>query len=81
MEPYRPFVDVLVMQIIEGNENLELFLSKSDRMQLLNVMSADAIYGKKRSPLMVGMSMTTASLVHCYQGTKRKLKYPLIPIK
>jgi CRISPR-associated protein Cas1 len=81
MEPYRPFVDVLVMQIIEGNENLELFLNKSDRVQLLNVMSADAIYGKKRSPLMVGMSMTTASLVHCYQGTKRKLKYPLIPIK
>jgi CRISP-associated protein Cas1 len=40
------------------------------------VYNIDIAFGSKTSPLMVGVSHTTASLVACYLGLKRKIVYP-----
>jgi CRISPR-associated protein Cas1 len=77
MEPARPFIDIIVHEIHE-NKKLESFLDIQDRKEVLKVMTADALFGKKKSPLMVGYGMTAASLADCFMGKKRKINYPLL---
>jgi len=75
MEPFRPFVDIMVNEMFQ-NGNLDLFLNKTDKAELLSICQVDALFGKKKSPLMVGVSLTTASLYDCFIGKKRKIIYP-----
>lgn len=75
MEPYRPYVDQIVLGIIDRGENF-LELGTSIKTQLLNIASVDVQLEGKRSPLMVGVQSTTASLAQCYEGTARKINYP-----
>ncbi len=75
MEPYRPYVDQIVLGIIDRSENF-LELGTSIKTQLLNIASVDVQLEGKRSPLMVGVQSTTASLAQCYEGTVRKINYP-----
>ncbi len=77
MEPFRPFVDLLVLRSLV-NKNLESFLTKEDRAEMLRVMTMDAIFGKVKRPLMVGTAITTSSLWQCIIGEKRKIKYPVM---
>lgn len=77
MEPFRPFVDLLVYNMVQ-NEGLASFLESKSKARLLSVATMDARFGKKKSPLMVGMIMTTASLAACFIGKKRKIKFPLL---
>ncbi len=77
MEPYRPFIDLIVYDAFE-NQGLASFLDKETKSSLLAVSTMDAQFGKRKSPLMVGMIMTTASLAACYRGKKRKINYPLL---
>lgn len=75
MEPYRPYVDTLVADIVaEGHD-----LSKLDvtlKARLLGVVSMDVEIEGKKSPLMNAMSRTSASLYSCYAGESRKILYP-----
>lgn len=75
MEPYRPFVDKLVIEIMESGENYQE-LSKEVKSKLLNIPVLDVVIGGQRSPLMLATSQTTASLVKCYKGEIRKIAYP-----
>jgi len=77
MEPYRPFVDLIVHNMYD-EENLESFLRKESKAHLLSIAQVDAWFDKRRSPLMVGMSTTTASLYQCFAGEKRKIIYPML---
>src|SRR5690606_19239291 len=77
MEPYRPYVDQIVLGIIDRGENF-LELSTSIKQQLLGIASVDVKFEINRSPLMVGMQTTTASLARCYESTARKINYPII---
>lgn len=77
MEPYRPFVDQIVLKIIDNGENF-LELGKEVKAKLLNIANVDVCFEKGRSPLMVGLQYTAASLAKCYEGTVRKITYPLI---
>jgi len=77
MEPYRPFIDLLVFEMFE-NEGLASFLDKEGKAKLLSLATIDALFGRRKSPLMVGMIMTTASLAACFKGTKRKINYPML---
>lgn len=77
MEPYRPFVDQLVLDIMhEGWPINEL--SKDIKQRLLQVPTLDVMIGKKRNPLMIAVAQTTASLNLCFEGKLRKLKLPTI---
>jgi len=75
MEPYRPYVDKLVIEIIDSGENI-CELSKFIKSKLLGIPVLDVIINNQRSPLMVAMGQTTASLAKCYDGELRKIVYP-----
>ena len=76
MEPYRPFVDEVVCRIVENGEDFT-DLTLSLKKQLLEIPSLDINIAGEKSPLMVGIQRTTASLVRCYEGSSKKLLYPV----
>ncbi len=75
MEPYRPYVDRLVVNIM-ARYGHDMALTREIKMQLLSIPTIDVKIGGKRSPLMVGVSQTTASLYKCFSGKSRKISYP-----
>ncbi len=74
MEPYRPFVDRLVLDHIE-NLGLTNELEKETKAHLLGVLTMDTKVGDRQRPLMLALSETTASLATCLEGKAKKLKY------
>ena len=75
MEPYRPYGDELVFSLIqEYGKNAEL--TKEMKTRLLTVPTLEVIIGGKRSPLMVAVGQTTASLYKCFNGELRRISYP-----
>lgn len=75
MEPYRPFVDKLVFEIVENGVDISE-LSQDIKVRLLNIPILDVFIGEQRSPLMIAVGQTTASLYKCFSGELRKIKYP-----
>ena len=75
MEPYRPYVDELVFRLADGSEG-DCELTKDIKAQLLTIPTLDVKIGGKRSPLMVAVGQTTASLYKCFAGEIRKIAYP-----
>ena len=75
MEPYRPYVDKLVIEIMQNSSDLSE-IPKEHKSELLNIQVLDVIINTKRSPLMVALQQTTASLAQCFMGEVRKIKYP-----
>lgn len=76
MEPYRPFVDQLVLEICA--EDFPDQLSKEVKAQLLAIPTLDVLLDGERHPLMVAASRTTNSLYRCFAGESRRLSYPLL---
>ena len=77
MEPYRPFVDRIVVELYCGM-NIDTFLDRESKIKLLGIATVDAMFGKMKSPLMVGMSRTSSSLFECFEGTKKNIVYPIM---
>ena len=75
MEPYRPFVDKLVIDIMGSSSDISE-ITKEHKSQLLNIPVLDVIINNKRSPLMIAVQQTTASLAQCFMGEIRRIKYP-----
>jgi CRISP-associated protein Cas1 len=76
MEPYRPFVDKIVREIVFESENGDYELTTALKARLLGVLTCDVMMAGQRSPLMVALSQTTASLVRCFERTDKTIKYP-----
>ena len=75
MEPYRPFVDKLVWQIVRNNGQY-LEINPSMKKDLLQIPAMDVIINNEKSPLLVAVQKTTASLSKCFEGKLRKILYP-----
>lgn len=75
MEPYRPYVDELVMRIIRNHADYAV-LTRELKAQLLTIPTLDVVINGKRSPLMIAASTTTASLAKCFNGEQRRIIYP-----
>lgn len=75
MEPYRPFVDKVVWNIVRMNGQY-LELNPSMKKDLLGIPAMDVIINGDKSPLMVAVQKTTASLAKCFEGKTRKILYP-----
>lgn len=75
MEPYRPFVDKIVVNIVRMNGKF-LELTPSMKKDLLGVPAMDVSLSGEKSPLMVAVQKTTASLSRCFEGKSRKILYP-----
>ena len=78
MEPYRPFVDMLVRNIIDQTSAVET-LTQNIKVQLLKLPSIDVLIGNETSPLMVATQRTAASVARCFTGEQRKILYPEMP--
>jgi CRISPR-associated protein Cas1 len=75
MEPYRPYVDYVVFQLVRNNgKNLDM--SPSMKKALLEIPAMDVIIEGKKSPMMNAVQRTTASLAKCFEGDSRKILYP-----
>ncbi len=75
MEPYRPFVDKMVVNYVNNCRQTET-LDKTTKAYLLKIATQDVWIEGKQRPLMVAVTTTTASLYKCYTGELRKIKYP-----
>lgn len=76
MEPYRPIVDKLIIEKLDGMKEIPAELSRELKISLLEIPILDTRIGGKRSPLMNAVSLTTNSLYRCFAGESRKLLYP-----
>ena len=75
MEPYRPFVDWLVMDWLTKNPEIEE-LTKEFKAHLLQVATKDVWIDGKKRPLLVAVKTTVISLYKCYITEKRLISYP-----
>ena len=75
MEPYRPYVDELVIQIMQEEDDYSE-LTKNLKAKLLQIPVLDVTISGKRSPLMIAAGITTASLYKCFCGERRQIIYP-----
>jgi CRISPR-associated protein Cas1 len=75
MEPYRPFVDAIVRNIIHETSVVDV-LTQPFKVALLNVLTQDTRIDNQISPLLVAMQKTAFSLTKCYNGEQRKLSFP-----
>lgn len=76
MEPYRPYVDLIVSHIVETEDHFDE-LTVEIKKQLLSIATIDVKLDGKNSPLMVALSRTTNSLYECFEGSSRKILYPM----
>lgn len=75
MEPYRPFVDKLVIDISKRFDDLSE-ITREMKAQLLTIPALDVMLDGKASPLMVAAQRTAASVNDCFEGSTRKILYP-----
>ena len=75
MEPYRPYVDELVIEIMKkGGDYSDITVDI--KREMLSIPVLDVIIGGQRSPLMVAIRQTTSSIYKCFTGELRKIVYP-----
>lgn len=77
MEPYRPYVDAMVLDLIKENPAFDE-LTTPMKAKLLGIATVDVQIDKQSSPLMVGVQRTTASVRKCFEGENRKIIYPVL---
>ena len=77
MEPYRPFADKIVCNIVRMNGRF-LEMTPLMKKELLSIPAMDVIIDGKKSPLMNAVQRTTASLAKCFEGSTRKILYPVL---
>lgn len=75
MEPYRPYVDELVVDIIKSGVGITE-LTKDLKARLLSIPTLEVKINGRRSPLMIAVGQTTASLYKCFSGELRRIAYP-----
>lgn len=73
MEPYRPYVDRLVVGMSDGGITE---LDKEAKAKLLSIPVLDVTINGQQSPLMIAVGLTTSSLYKCFSGESRKIIYP-----
>ena len=75
MEPYRPYVDELVIQIMQEEDDYSE-LTRNLKAKLLQIPVLNVTINGKRSPLMIAAGITAASLYKCFSGECRQVTYP-----
>lgn len=75
MEPYRPYIDRIVYTLVDNGEDFTV-LNTAMKAELFKMASIDVCINKERSPMMVGIQRTTASLAKCFEGRSKKILYP-----
>jgi len=77
MEPFRPYVDLQVLEIIQ-QFGIPEGLTTELKRELLKIPSMDVYIDGQKSPLMLAVQRSSASLARCFEGDLRKINYPQI---
>lgn len=77
MEPYRPYVDKMVIDLINTGQIPEE-LDTSTKKVFLELPTKEVIIDGRRRPLMLAVSQTISSLQKCFAGDIRKLSFPIL---
>lgn len=75
MEPYRPYVDELVVSYTDENGYPDELTPDIKRV-MLSIPVLDVRINGQRSPLMLAAGQTAASLTRCFSGESRKIVFP-----
>lgn len=75
MEPYRPFVDMKVLEMWKKG-GITSDISSEQKRQLLSVTTMDVNISGHRSPMMLAIQTTAQSVQKCFSGEARKIIYP-----
>ena len=75
MEPYRPFVDKIVLELW-AKEIVTHDISSEQKRKLLGITTMDVQILGHRSPMMIAMQTTAQSVQKCFSGEARKIIYP-----
>ena len=75
MEPYRPFVDLAVIDMRQRYADISQLTTDMKR-DLLSISTADVLIDGKRSPMMIAIQTTANSVQRCFSGESRKIIYP-----
>lgn len=75
MEPYRPVVDLAVLDIVKRFSDISE-LTPALKRELLGIPTKDVVIDGHRSPLMVAVQTTANSVQKCFSGEARKIIYP-----
>lgn len=75
MEPFRPYVDEIVLEIVNSGVDIEN-ISKNIKLKLLELPAIDVKINGLKRPLLIAASITTASLYKCYSLEEKKIVYP-----
>ncbi len=78
MEPYRPYVDLMVNDIL--NQGYAPEVNQHTKKILLTLPTVDVKIKNLKRPLMIAASITTSSLAKCFLGESRKIIYPELPL-
>ena len=75
MEPYRPYVDMKVLEMwSKGGVTSDI--SSDQKRELLGITTMDVSISGHRSPMMLAIQTTAQSVQKCYSGEARKIIYP-----
>lgn len=80
MEPYRPYVDAMVVDLTDKIGYPDE-INIQHKQVLLTIPTIEVSINGQRSPLMVAVAQTTASLYKCFCGETRKIIYPSMGMK
>lgn len=75
MEPYRPFVDMKVLEMWKDG-GVTSDISSEQKRQLLGITTMDVNISGHRSPMMLAILATAQSVQKCFSGEARKIIYP-----
>jgi len=78
MEPYRPFVDQIVVELVKKDDYM--FLHKGNKQELLKILACDTIINEVRRPLMIALTYTTSSLANIINNKNKKISVPIMDV-
>lgn len=76
IEPYRPFVDWQVKSMIIDLGRVPSLDERPTRVALLSLFNETVLVGGRKSPLLLAMEATAASLARALTGEDRRLALP-----
>lgn len=76
MEPFRPWVDLVVYQI--WMENKKVKIDQHNKQNILGLLSESVQMNKKTMPMMTACHYLVADFKRCLEGALTSIKYPAL---
>jgi len=80
MEPFRPWADMKVRQMMEATKEQDFSLEKEEKTRLVSVLQMDFESSYGASPMQVCIDRMAQSLVRVFLGEAQELELPGAPI-